>query len=62
MTVGPVHDGNVVRDGVASHWALIDDTNKRLLAAAPLAASMSLTPDVNSAFTLTAFDIVMPGV
>lgn len=61
VTVGPVTNGNVVREGIASHWALLDDTNKRLLATAPLAATIELT-EVNPVFTLTQFDIIMPGV
>ena len=60
VTVGPVVNGVVVREGVATHWALLDDVSERLLASAPLALSISLTPD-SPVFTLTQFDIVMPG-
>jgi hypothetical protein len=60
VVVGPVTDGVVSVAGTAAFWALVDDDGERLLATAPL--SNELAVSVGNAFTLTVFDITLPGV
>ena len=50
--------GAIDAAGTASHWALVDTGNSRLLAAGALSASQAVT-DGNT-FTLSAFDIGIP--
>ena len=50
--------GAIDATGTASHWALVDTGNSRLLAAGALSASQAVT-DGNT-FTLSAFDIGIP--
>ena len=50
--------GSISVTGTASHWALVDTVNSRLLAAGALGASQGVT-DGNT-FTLSAFDIGIP--
>jgi hypothetical protein len=59
VTVSAITDGTVSATGTASHYALVDQTNSRLLAAGPLGASQAVTS--GNTFTLTAFDIGIPG-
>jgi len=59
VTVAGVPEGQVTVDGIATHWCLLDDSSARLLASAPLAAALSVV--AGNDFTLTPFDIVMPG-
>lgn len=59
VTVAAVSDGEVTDTGTASHWALVDSANSRLLAAGALSASQVVTE--GNVFTLAAFDIGIPG-
>lgn len=58
VTVSAITDGTVTATGTASHWALVDTGNSRLLAAQDLNATQSVT-DGND-FTLTSFTIGIP--
>lgn len=58
VTVAAITDGSVSANGTASHWAIVDTVNSRLLAAGPLAASQVVTS--GNPFTLPAFDIRIP--
>lgn len=58
VTVATFADGNVTATGTASHYAVVDTANSRLLAASALAASQSVTN--GNSFALTAFDIGIP--
>lgn len=59
VTVPAITDGAVTATGTASHWAISDTVNSRLLAAGPLAASQAVTN--GNVFTLPAFDITLAG-
>jgi hypothetical protein len=59
VTVSAISDGAVEATGTASHWALVDTGNSRLLAAGALSASQGVTN--GNTFTLGAFDIGIPG-
>ena len=54
--VAAITDGSVSGTGTASHWALIDTSNSRLLAADTLSSSQSVTS--GNTFTLPQFDAV----
>lgn len=58
VTVSAVTDGSVSDTGTATHWALVDTGNNRLLAAAALDSSQSVTD--GNPFTLTSFTIRIP--
>jgi hypothetical protein len=58
VTVSAITDGTVTATGTATHWALTDTVNSRLLATGALAASQSVTS--GNTFTLGAFDIGIP--
>lgn len=58
VTVAAITDGSVTGTGTASHWAIVDSVNSRLLAANALSASQSVTS--GNTFTLAAFDIGLP--
>lgn len=58
VTVAAITDGSVTATGTATHWALTDTTNSRLLAVGALASSQSVTS--GNTFTLAAFDIRIP--
>jgi hypothetical protein len=58
-TTAPVTDGVVTATGAASHYAIVDSVNARLLAANSLASPQAVT--AGNAFLLPAFDIGMPG-
>lgn len=45
--------------GTATHWALVDENNTRLLATGALSASVALATG-NSGFILNAFNITIP--
>ena len=53
-----VTDGAIGTNGTASHWAVTDRTNSRLLCTGTLAASQSVTSP--NAFTLGAITIKLP--
>ena len=58
VTVAGITDGTVTGTGTASHWAVVDTVNSRLLATGSLSASQAVTS--GNAFTLAAFDIGIP--
>jgi len=58
VTVAAITDGSVTDTDEATHWAIVDTSNSRLLATGPLAAGQQVT-DGNT-FTLPAFDIGIP--
>jgi hypothetical protein len=59
VTVPAVTSGTVTGTATATHWALVDTGNSRLLAASPLTVSQAVTS--GNVFTLAAFDIGIPG-
>lgn len=59
VTVSAITDGTVTATGTASHWALVDSANSRLLAAKALSATQSVTS--GNPFTLTSFKVGVPG-
>lgn len=58
VTISAITDGTVTGTGTASHWALVDTVNSRLLATGSLSASQAVTS--GNTFTLAAFDIGIP--
>lgn len=50
--------GSVTGTGSASHWAIVDTANSKLLAAYSLSSPQSVTS--GNSFTLPAFDIGIP--
>jgi hypothetical protein len=58
VTVASCTDGAVEATGTATHWAIVDVTNSRLLATGALAASQGVTN--GNTFSLAAFDIGIP--
>lgn len=53
-----ITDGTVTGNGTATHWAIVDTGNSRLLATGALAASQVVTS--GNVFTTTAFNITIP--
>jgi hypothetical protein len=58
VTVAAIADGSVTGTGTATHFALVDTSNTRLLATGSLSASQSVTS--GNTFTLASFDIGIP--
>lgn len=58
VTVAAISDGTVTGTGTATHWAIVDTGNSRLLATGALSASQSVTS--GNTFTLTSFDLGIP--
>lgn len=58
VTVAAITDGSVTGNGTASHWAITDTVNSRLLATGALASNQVVTS--GNTFTLGAFDIRIP--
>lgn len=58
LTVDAITGGTVSGTGTATHWALTDDSESKLLAAQELNASQGVTS--GNTFSLTAFDIELP--
>jgi len=58
VTVAAITDGTVTGTGTATHWAISDTGNSRLLATGALAAAQAVT--AGNTFTLGAFDIGIP--
>lgn len=58
VTVAAITDGTVSGSGTASHWAIVDTVNSRLLATGSLASSQGVTS--GNTFTTAAFDIGIP--
>jgi hypothetical protein len=59
VVVAVITDGTVNGTGVATHYAIVDTDNTRLLAAGSLSADQAVT-DGNT-FSLTSIDIGIPG-
>jgi hypothetical protein len=59
VTVAAFSDGSVTATGTATHWAIVDTANSRLLATGNLASSQAVTN--GNVFTLPAFDVGIPG-
>src|SRR5688572_16959867 len=58
VTVSAITDGSVTDSGTASHYALTDNTNSRLLATGALSAPQGVTS--GNTFQLNSFDIGIP--
>lgn len=58
VTVAAITDGSVSGTGTATHYAILDTTNSRLLATGSLSASQSVTN--GNSFTLASFKIGIP--
>lgn len=58
VTVGAITGGSISGTGTATHYAIVDSGNSRLLAAHTLAASQAVTN--GNTFSLAAFDITLP--
>lgn len=59
VVVAAITDGSVTGTDTATHWAITDTSNSRLLATGSLSASQAVTN--GNTFTLAAFDIGIPG-
>jgi len=59
VTTAAITDGTVTTGGTASHWAIVDSSNSRLLAAGALSAPHAVVTDYP--FSLASFDIGIPG-
>ena len=58
VTVAAITDGSVTGTGTATHYAIVDTVNSRLLATGSLTASQSVTS--GNTFTLSSFTIGIP--
>lgn len=58
VVVAAITDGSVTATGTASHWAITDTANSRLLATGTLSSSQAVTS--GNTFTLASFDIRLP--
>jgi len=58
VTVSAITNGSVTANGTATHYAILDTVNSRLLATGSLTASQIVTS--GNTFTLSAFDIGIP--
>lgn len=58
VTVAAITDGSVTGNGTATHYAILDTVNSRLLATGSLTASQVVTS--GNTFTLSTFDIGIP--
>lgn len=58
VVVASITDGSVTATGTATHFALVDTGNTRLLATGSLSASQSVTS--GNTFTLASLDIGIP--
>lgn len=58
VTVAAISDGSVTGTGTATHFAIVDTSNTRLLATGSLTASQAVTS--GNTFTLGAFTIGIP--
>jgi len=59
VVVAQITDGVIDGTGTATHYAIVDTVNSRLLATGSLSASQAVTS--GNTFTLAAFDIGIPG-
>ena len=58
VTVQAITDGSISVSGTATHYAILDTSNSRLLATGSLASSQSVTS--GNSFTLATFTIGIP--
>jgi len=58
VTVAAITDGSITATGTATHYAIVDTVNSRLLATSTLSASQSVTS--GNTFTLASFTIGIP--
>ncbi len=58
VTVAAITDGSVTATGTATHYAIVDTSNTRLLATSTLTASQSVTS--GNTFTLSSVAIGIP--
>lgn len=58
VTVGAVTNGAVTGTGTASHYAIVDTVNSRVLASGPLAATQGVTN--GNVWTLPSFTVRIP--
>lgn len=58
VTVSAISDGSITATGTATHYAVVDTTNSRLLATGSLSASQSVTS--GNTFTLASFTVGIP--
>lgn len=58
VTVAAITDGSVTATGTATHYAIVDTVNSRLLATGALTASQAVTS--GNTFTLTSTTIGIP--
>ena len=58
VAVAAITDGSVTATGTATHYALVDTNNSRLLATGSLTASQAVTS--GNTFTLATFDVGIP--
>ena len=58
VTVAAITDGSVTGTGTATHYAIVDTVNSRLLATGSLSASQSVTS--GNSFTLSSVAIGIP--
>lgn len=58
VVVAAITDGSVTATGTATHYAIVDTVNSRLLAAGSLTASQAVTS--GNTFTLTSVSIGIP--
>ena len=58
VTVSAITDGTVTSNGTATHYAIVDTVNSRLLATSSLTASQVVTS--GNTFSLSSFDIGIP--
>lgn len=59
VTIAAISDGSVTATGTASHYAIVDTINSRLLAAGSLTATQVVTS--GNTFTLTSTTVGIPG-
>lgn len=59
VTIAAITDGAVTATGTATHYAIVDTVNSRLLATGSLSASQAVTS--GNTFTLSAAVIGIPG-
>ena len=58
VTVAQIADGSITGTGTATHYAIVDTVNSRVLATGALTASQSVTS--GNTFTLASFKIGIP--
>jgi len=59
VTIDPITDGSIIADGKVKYWSLVDDSAERLLAAERTVNEFDVL--AGNSFTMSAFNIIMPG-